>query len=515
MSSKSSPGSGAWLTTDPFSCLNRKPRWQGRALRWRRQLARPFRPSRIDSERQGPPHLFLVGIDTLRADHLGCYGCSRPLSPQLDRLAGRGTLFRDVTAPAPWTLPSFSSALTGVMPGVHGGYLSGEIRNMDSQPPGKLKDGTTTLATHLAAQGYRTAAFYSNQFFAFGLAESFQEYHYHNLPAGDLLEMATDWMARHADEPVFCFVLLNDPHEPTTPPREDLAPFLPELQAVGAPTDPASLARYARWGEHPGLHLGRTEGLGQGEITRALAIKRAIYDATIHYVDRSLANVVDWLEQTGLARQTLCSVFADHGEEFLDHVEFSRRWNHDPRGIHGIGHGHTMFQELLHVPWFSWGAGVPAGTESREPVSLCDLPFTLCDWMGLPPLPVDLRDEGFASYLRGRSQAHPQLDEQEKDRTILAEAMAYGPDLVTVRRGRWKLMAHRHGQPLALFDLLGSPEEAADLAMANPEVVAELVQVVEAWRDSGHGAGGDPSGGSWDDMEDTVRQRLKDLGYSE
>lgn len=501
---------------DPFGPLNRKVRWQARLLRWQRSLLRPFRPRRIQPDRQGPPNLFLVGIDTLRADHLGCHSYHRPTSPCLDGLAASGTRFGDVTAPAPWTLPSFSSALSGVMPGLHGAFLPGSPRNMDTQPPGRLSEDIPTLASHLRGQGYRTAAFYSNQFFAFGLAESFGEHVYLNLPAEDLLSAATDWVGRHADQPFFCFVLLNDPHEPTTPPVNDLASFLPELQSLGAPADPGSLAAYARWGEDPALHLGKTGGADEHAVRSARAIKMALYDATIHYVDRCLGDLAAWLTEVGLSGSTLVSVFSDHGEEFLDHEGFSRLWDHDPRGIHGIGHGHTMFQELLHVPWISWGPGVPVGVRSRAPVSLCDLPFTLCDWLGVPPLQPTLPPDGFAAHLVGRSQATGVEAGDQEERLILAEAIAYGPDLVALRRGRWKLIAHRDGRALALYDLLGSPEEDRDLTQANPQVVAALLEELKKWRESGLGAGGEGKGsGSWDDLKDTVRQRLKDLGYSE
>ena len=194
------------MKTDPFASLARAQRLRGRSARWRRSLLRPLRPTRARPRRGGPPHLLLVGIDTLRADHVGCLG-GLAATPRLDALAAGGTVFTDVTAPAPWTLPSFAGALTGLMPGLHGAYLGAPVRNMDDQPPRRLDEGALTLAAHLEAQGYRTAAFYSNPFFAFGLAESFDHHGYHNLAAADLAAVAADWLRRHADRPCFCFVL--------------------------------------------------------------------------------------------------------------------------------------------------------------------------------------------------------------------------------------------------------------------------------------------------------------------
>ncbi len=496
------------LHGEPFAALTRKARWQALARRWRDALLRPLRPSRVAPGRDGPPNLLLVGVDTLRADHLGCLGCGSPTSPRLDRLAAQGTLFGDVTAPAPWTLPSFAGALTGLLPGTHGAVLGGDARNMDRQPPQRLRGDVVTLAAHLRAQGYRTAAFYSNQFFAFGLAESFDRHEYHNLAAGDLLRLAREWIRRHADRPFFCFVLLNDPHEPTTPPAADLGPFLATAAAAGAATGAADLRRYARWGEDGGLALGAAPCPPDAAARRALALKLTIYDATVHQVDREIGALQDDLQRRGLADSTLVSVFSDHGEEFLDHQEWSRRWDHDPRGLHGIGHGQSHFQELLHVPWLAWGPGVPAGVRRTEPVSLLDLAPTLLDWLGLPPLPAA---PGAAPERIGRSQARPR---DEADRLLLAEAIAYGPDLVALRRGRWKLIAHRDGRPLALFDLQDDPRETVCRREDQPEVLAGLLEELGRWRAEG-GAGGGNEQGGWDDMDDTIRSRLKDLGYAD
>lgn len=488
----------------------------------RRALQRPFRADRLRGDRKGPANLLLIGIDTLRADHLGCHGYQGgPVSPHLDRLARGGTLFEDVTAAAPWTLPSFSSALTGVMPGLHGAHLTGEVRNMDTQPPNHLDTDAITLAAHLRRQGYRTAAFYSNQFFAFGLAESFDEHHYHNLAAQDLAAVAREWIRTHADGPFFCFILFNDPHEPTTPAPEDLDPFWPRALAGGAPDRPDFLEGMARWGTDP--HLGRMEDPAAAGNRAVLAAKLAIYDASIRQVDRAIGSLQGQLDAWGLGENTLVSVFSDHGEEFLDHAEFSRLWNHDPRPIHGIGHGHTLFQELLHVPWLAWGPGVPAGSRRRAPVSLCDLAPTLLEWLGLPQLeqpglvsrlaglPAEM-----TSLLTGHGVAHDTDAGTGGDRIILAEAIAFGPDLVMVRRGRWKMIATRAGRVLALFDLLGGSDERQDVQNQNPERVAELGEILRAWTESGTGAGGNgDSGESWDDMDDEVRQRLRDLGYSD
>jgi arylsulfatase A-like enzyme len=159
-------------------------------------------------------------------------------------------------------------------------------------------------------------------------------------------------------------------------------------------------------------------------------------------------------------------------------------------------------------------------------VSLCDLAPTLADWLGVPPLPLPpapvdgLVGRSQADRWRAGGEARPSASggtagsgERTVDRTLLAEAIAFGPDLVALRRGGWKLIAGRDGTPLGLYDLAADPGELEDRSDRRPEVVAELQAHLEAWRKV---AGKDETGdGSWNDVSAEVRQRLRDLGYAD
>lgn len=502
------------MPRDPFAPLVRRQQQRARLLALQRLLVRPWRRARPAGRREGPPNLVLIGVDTLRRDHT-----TPELMVDLHALAARGVDLTDVTAPAPWTLPSFAGAFTGLMPCLHGARLRGEVRNMDTQPPQRLRSGTVTLARHLAGRGYATCALYANQFFAFGVAESFQEHRYLNLQADHLLAVAADWIDRHADRPFFCFVLLNDPHEPTTPPPDLLAPELAVLDLAGRPPDARELRLLATWGdpERPDAHLGHCGWPLPETARRARALKRAIYRATVRQVDRAIGRFATRLQRRRLADHTLTSVFSDHGEEFCDHAAEAHAWDHDPRRVRGIGHGHTQFQELLHVPWLSWGAGVPALGAVGAPVSLLDLAPTLADWLGVGPFHLPAAaGEG----LTGRSLAGEQaLDDPQ--RVLLAEAIAFGPDVVAVRRGQWKLKAHRDGRVLGLYDLADDPRERNDQSTALPEQRQELQGVLADWRAAVPPAserakyGSAEPGGGWETVDEEVRKRLKELGYGD
>ncbi len=494
----------------PFPSRGAARRLAARVRRWGLAARRPLAPARVRGDRPGPRNLVVVAIDTLRYDRLGAAG----LTPALDRLARAGVAFTGVTAPAPWTLPSFTSSLTGVMPTLHGAGMTGSLRNLDREAPRRFGGPCPTLATHLAAAGYRTASFFSNPFVGFGLAETFQESRYHNLPARELVFLALEWIRRHGDRPLFCFILLNDPHEPTAPPRRTLAPRLAELAARGVQRpDRRTRRALERWGEAGSL--GRLAPPLPPAAAAALAVKVALYDACVAAADAAVGEVAERLAAWGLDGSTVLASYSDHGEEFLDHLETGRRWEHDPRGLFGIGHGHSLFEELLHVPWVAAGPGLPAGVRVTGPASLCDVAPTLCDWIGAPPLP--LPDAGVAGLV-GRSLAAAAGPEPE--RIVLSEDLAYGPDLIAVRRGPWKLMTAREGRALALFDLDADPGETRDRLGARPEIAAELAAVAAAWGAAAarHGArgsspGGGPSG--WDDVAERVRRQLEELGYSE
>ena len=501
---------GFIIRRDPFTPLTRHRRLGALRDSIARNLLRPFRATRVVRRSEGPPSLLIMAVDTLRADHVGRNAPGGSLTPALDRLRAEGTSFANVSSPAPWTLPAFTSALTGVMPGVHGAGMTGTTRNMAFEVPRALPADTVTLARHLGAQGYRTAAFHSNPFVTFGLAESFQEHHYRNHASADVAAGALDWIRRHGDRPFFCFVLFNDPHEPTLPRPHH---FCPLMSAAGH--DPAAwadndLRSLARWGgTERAPHLGRVAVPLDAAARAALDVKLALYAGAIASVDTTIDAVLRQLEAWNLDSTTLVSVISDHGEEFLEHAAAADLWNHDPRDLRAIGHGHSLFQELLQVPWIVRGAGIPSGDVRRNHVSLCDVGPTLSDWLGTPALP--LPDVGMQE-LKGIVQSRDGGSAPES-RTLLAEDIAYGPDLVAVRKGQWKLIAHRDGRPLSLFDLDADPLEMIDVQEANPGPLKELGDVLTRWRAATTRNDGD--GGGWETTDEKILRQLRELGYAE
>jgi choline-sulfatase len=170
------------------------------------------------------PNLVLVTLDTVRADHLGCYGDAEAVTPVLDRLAAEGIRFAQASSPVPLTLPSHTTILTGLLPPHHG------LRNNGA---GALPGGPATLATLLAGRGYRTGAFVGAFVLdhRFGLARGFEVYDDEiprdpragtsleaERPGRDVVDRALAWLGREDARPFFLWVHLYDAHAPYMPP---------------------------------------------------------------------------------------------------------------------------------------------------------------------------------------------------------------------------------------------------------------------------------------------------------
>ena len=183
--------------------------------------AAEWRDVRCDKQIQGGPGLnaILVTVDTLRPDHLGCYGYARATSPNLDRLARSGVLFRTVVSVSSWTLPSHASILTGLYPAEHG-----VVADVNALPPAAY-----TLAEALGDHGYETYGAVSHVYLGrrWGFAQGFQHFDEtaaagspQRPVAGRITKTAISWLEDRAksDKPFFMWLHIFDPHWDYAPP---------------------------------------------------------------------------------------------------------------------------------------------------------------------------------------------------------------------------------------------------------------------------------------------------------
>jgi len=418
-----------------------------------------------------PQRVVLVSIDTLRADHLGCYGYGRPTSPGLDALAGEGVLFEDVSAPSPWTLPSHASLLTGLYPSRHG--LKAHDRYLPSTVP--------TLAWLLGRAGFITAGVVNSYNLGprFGLDRGFQEFSYVEETAGQvepstrITDQALAWLRRYRGRRLFLFVHYYDVH-----------------------SDYRSRVRYEEQFVSP--YRGRADGttaqlvaFREGRVRlddRDAAHLVDLYDAGIRQMDEELQRLTAFLRGERLLDDTLLVATSDHGEEFLE------------RG--GVLHGRTQFQEVMRVPLLMRGPGLPAGGREATPVWLVAVMPTLLGRLAVP-LPPSLDGEDLGPLLRG--EAGPRAG-----RYLFGEAdhNNAAPDVTrAVRHGRYKLHFNRLTGRRELFDLTADPGERVDRAAAEPAVTGELGARLERFMQI-RGEAAPPSRLTPEEIE-----KLRSLGY--
>jgi arylsulfatase A-like enzyme len=432
---KEVPRGGGRLSLEVEATRRGRPLPEGVALWGDPVIVTPGKP-------QGK-NLVVVLIDTLRADRLGVYGNKDGLTPNLDRFAAAGVRFDQMQAPAGWTLPSVASLMTGLQPQTHGaGVRYGEFA------PTGLTGGVRTLAETLRDAGFYTQGVYHNIYVnpAFGLQQGFDEYVSIEDRAAPLVDRALEGLRRTApDRRVFLYLHLFDVHNPYEPPAE-------ECQSVARRLLPGYRGSLGCTADRrPELPIPPPEDRRWHE---------ALYDAEIAYTDRQMGRFLKGLEELGLDDDTVVLVVSDHGEEFWTRLDRERALGYEPNS----DHGHTLYQELLHVPALLRVPGRPPGVVA-SPVELADLFPTLLRLVGVEPPPVQGKD--LTPLLDGQPPAGRP--------TLVADLILHGPPRWSVRRGPWKLVVPRDpGPPPELYDLDKDPGELRDLAAARPDLIAAL-----------------------------------------
>ncbi|MFQ5416393.1 MAG: sulfatase [Myxococcota bacterium] len=397
-----------------------------------------------------PRSIVLIGVDTLRVDHLGLYGARRATSPFLDRVAGKAHVFDRAFATSPWTLPSFASMLTGLDPTAHGAGIV--VRDDPAAAFGpdrigpkrrtKLDPAVRTLAEQLTSGGLATLAVVQNPNLdpAYGIDRGFDIYdHYEDgrkRRADAAIDRALELLDGLGGQRFFLFLHLIDPHLSYDAPPPARGRFTGEIDVdLELPIE-----GYRRL-QRDYLHFSPMEW----------KFVEAAYDEEIAFVDQQLETFFAGLRKRGLEDDTLVILTADHGEEFLEHG--------------GFEHGHTLYNELLHVPFLVWGPGVVARRQSL-PISVADVAPTILDAVGLG-VPDGIAGRSLWAVLSGHTQRAP-------SRVLFARGTLYGPELRAAIRWPFKLVERPEDGMVQLFDLDQDPAERVDLSESDRERTREL-----------------------------------------
>ncbi len=435
----------------------------------------------------GKYNLLLISIDTLRADHLRCYGYNQDTSPHLDRLAREGVLFENLTSASSWTVPSHMSMFTALYPSVHGVQTIGD----------HLGEGVPTLAQCLAKAGYLTQAFVLGPALdhRFGFSRGFQFYDDFTAAArgpwmihpdqgpivwggrnAAITDLAEPWLKKHSQETFFLFLHYYDCHSDYISPPPFNKKFDPDYE-----------------GDENGRRIAeraKQDNLKAQISIRDLAHMVALYDGSIAYTDEHVGKILQLLKDLGLSEKTLVIVLSDHGEAFLEH------------GM--IYHGNSLYEEELHAPLIMRLPGViPAGRRVAGNVSHVDLVPTVLGLLHLPA-PSDVQGIDLSPMILS--------DQPVPERLIYSELAEFGYNLRAVRWGNRKLL----GAPgtlagAQLEELAGGGEKViadADLKKACPEAALRAFT-------AGPPSIAKANAGKANEPDAELLKELKSLGYTQ
>jgi len=401
---------------------------------------------------EGKPrlNLLLIGVDTLRHDHLGCYGYDRNTTPYIDDLAAGGVLFENVVAPSPWTLPSFATVFTSLHPTQHGADGSRSV----------LRESVPTLASILQANGYATGAVVNAPYLKghHGVNRGFDHYHM-TPPEGRVADGTTSdalaWIDENSNRPFFMFAHYFDPHIPYSPPAPYDTVFYPAYAGrIRSPYNPKGLPRFRD------RNFDQMESLSDADWNQI----RSLYDGEIAFTDKAVGDLLRGLRERGLTDNTLIVFLSDHGEEFFEH--------------HGFEHGHSLYDELIRVPMiFSLKGVLPAGQRIARQVRLLDVQPTILEMLGIEPW-TEPEGVSILPLMVGGGERTPAKASLLPPEIALSEAILYGPEQKCLRAYPWKLIYNIREDETTFFNIDQDPGETVDIAGEDIEALGLLEQTL-------------------------------------
>ncbi len=416
-------------------------------------------------EAEGPFNVILLSLDTLRQDHVGAYGCNKPLTPTMDRLAAEGVLFEDALVNCGWTLPQYVTLHTGVVPIKHGVIYLGEggaedqrVGRYDRRIPARFR----TLAELFQDAGYLTFGFGNQNGYGGGWKYGFYRgmRHYSTVfPYNNMMERVVEPVAgclhQAGSRPFFLYLHTNDTHEPF------------------AASEPFG----SRWGTS---YQNRYEG----EVT---------------YVDHHLGLIIEELDRLHLSERTLVVVTSDHGSEFKEHGFLEKKLN--------------LYEEISRIPvTMTLPTALPQGRRVPGLCQTMDVPATILDICGLTP-PETMDGRSLLPRILGDETRAPDVvfaHTVHERRSRLTSGRQYRYEHFSARSNRYKFIrtvplaarpeGDKSGSGIAgrfarlrqiaqltdgvfreLYDLKADPKEQTNIIEAEPAIVRDLETKLDGW----------------------------------
>lgn len=416
-----------------------------------------------------PRNVVLITIDTLRADHLGCYGYERATSPVIDKLASQGFRFERAFAQRSVTWPSLASIMTSRYPSGHGVRYNGMPMSPDLTP----------LAETLSDAGYRCAAFFSPHLKR-QLWEGFETRE--DGPDEAITRRAIEWLGSRGEGPFFLWLHYRGPHVPYAPPE----PFRTQF---AEPYD-GPITGERVWIDALTL---QTRTLTEAELRYVVSL----YDGEVAAVDHEVGRVLGALDGQGLSEETLVVFTSDHGEDLYEHNRY-------------FYHQASIYDSSLRIPLIMrYPAAIAPGGTSDTLVESIDLAPTILEFLGLDR-PQSYQGHVLGALIDGRSEnkrpAFAEMDDRivsirtERWRFILnpseyhpqwisersltnLKAQPFYKDWLTGEALREKNFNRLYTiGPRELYDLSRDPKEQNNVAESNSAIVTELMGKIALWQ---------------------------------
>jgi len=400
---------------------------------------------RYDLRLPQPPSIILIEIDSLRPDHLGCYGYYRPTSPNIDALAAQATRYTNCYSTSTWTIPANYSLLTSLYPQQH--TVVSPYRTLDPS--------ISTIMSFLNKERYPIGIF-NDHFYFFDHLNPRHLWpaitYSHHADAESVNRAAKQWLAR-CPRPFFLWTYFLGPHRPyaAPPPHQGLFPY---ADAPPMPLAKSALEYYDGWDSIP-------QSVAQNGIMNP-EFYIARYDETIHYADAQVGELIRTLKEQNLFDNCLIIVFADHGESLGEHHLF-------------FNHTWTLFNEIIKIPLIVKWPHITQPRVVHSPASILDIFPTIVRAMHKTP--------------PSTTNGIPLQNTIDHRRQILC----YNPGLGTcIIDAGWKLIKYTPRDPYALktlhfffpnhdretyqlFDLTNDPAELIDRMRLNPDQAQHLI----------------------------------------
>ncbi|MBU1912759.1 MAG: sulfatase, partial [Candidatus Omnitrophica bacterium] len=307
------------------------------------------------------PNIILISIDTLRADHLNCYGYARKTSPNINALALKGVLFLNAISLSPKTTPSHMSIMTSLHHDVH------QVQMFEDNKPGKrLNDSIPTLAEILKKSGYVTVAFTAggHMHASRGFDKGFDAYAHNNA-----IEKVISWLHSNYKKSFFLFFHTYVVHDPYLPPPPYNRMYDSDYSGNIIDSRNRLIKILGDDKEWQSKHKAFWESVNK-ESLRDVDFLKALYDGAIYFMDETIVKVlIQELKELNIFEDTIIIFTSDHGEAFNEHGNFLHR---------------DIFWETLHVPLIIvYPKIIPKNIKIGQLVRLIDIMPTIFDLLGL------------------------------------------------------------------------------------------------------------------------------------